>query len=182
MTEIALHILDIVHNSIRANATRIQISISENAATDEYLISVDDNGIGIPPEILTNVTDPFTTSRKTRKVGMGLSLLKHGAEQTGGWLKISSEPGIGTRVSCCFGLRHLDRPPIGNIAGTIYQLISAFPKIQFIYTHSTSVDEYVFDTVEVAQALGDVPITLPEVRSYLLEMINENLDEIKIVR
>ena len=182
MTEIALHILDIVHNSIRANATRIQITISENAATNEYLISIADNGKGIPPEILATVTDPFTTSRKTRKVGMGLSLLKHSAEQTGGWLKISSQTGIGTSVNCCFGLAHLDRPPIGNIAMTIYQLLSAYPKIQFIYTHQTNSGEYIFDTAEVKEALGDVPVTMPDVRNYLLEMINENLDEIQIGR
>lgn len=182
MKEIALHILDIVQNSIRANAGIIRIAISENAAADDYLVSITDNGKGIPPEILINVTDPFTTSRKTRKVGMGLSLLKHSAEQTGGWLQISSEPGIGTTVSCRFGLTHLDRPPTGNIATTIYQLLSAYPDIQFIYTHQTTCGEYIFDTVEVKEALGDLPVTMPEVRSYLLDMINENLDEIQIVR
>ena len=180
MTEISLHILDIVHNSIRANAKKINISITEDLKEDKYLLKIVDDGTGISASTLKHVTDPFTTSRKTRKVGMGLPLLKHSAEQTGGWLKISSEIGKGTEVTCCFGLAHIDRPPTGNIASIIYQLLSAFPEIRFVYTHKTSNGEYLFDTDELKEALDNLPVTMPEVRKFILEMIEENLREIKI--
>lgn len=182
MKDLSLHILDIVHNSIRAKAAIISISITENPVSDEYLIEISDNGTGIPPEMLPHVADPFTTSRKTRKVGMGLALLKQNAEQTGGSLTIESEPGIGTTVFCHFSHKNIDRPPIGDISGVLIQLITAFSHIQFIYSHNTSNGAYIFDTHQVKEALGEVPFSEPEVRTYLREMIDENLDEIGIER
>lgn len=182
MKEIALHILDIVHNSIRAKAGEIIISIIENQTADDFIVVITDNGKGIPPDVLPHVADPFTTSRKTRKVGMGLALLKQNAEQTGGSLKIVSEPGQGTTITCRFSHQHIDRPPIGDISGVILQLITAFPAIRFIYKHKTEKSDYLLDTIELKEALGDLPASAPEVRTYLKEMIDENLNEIEIER
>ncbi|MBE0638245.1 MAG: ATP-binding protein [Bacteroidales bacterium] len=182
MKDLSLHILDIVHNSIRAQASLIIISISENPEADEYLLQIRDNGTGIPPEVLPNVTDPFTTSRKTRKVGMGLALLKQNAEMTGGGIEIKSTFGKGTDVKCWFNLQHIDRPPIGDISGVLLQLIIAFQHVHFAYHHQTNSGEYLFDSVEVSEVLGGLPVSAPEVRKYLREMIDENLNEIRIER
>jgi anti-sigma regulatory factor (Ser/Thr protein kinase) len=180
MNELALHILDIVQNSISAKARLIEISIIENAEKDLLEIDITDNGKGIAPEMLENVTDAYVTSRTTRKVGLGLPLLKQNAEQTGGSLKIESELGKGTVVKAVFGYSHWDRPPIGDIAGTICLLVTANPDIDFVYLHKTAQEEYIFDTKEVKEALGDVPISSPEVYRLLKEMIEANLDEIGV--
>lgn len=178
MKDLSLHVLDIVHNSIRAKASTIGISIAEDRPSDDYTLVISDDGKGIPPEVLPHVADPYTTSRKTRKVGMGLALLKQNAEQAGGSFSIASKPGKGTVVTALFGHRHFDRPPLGDITGVVIQLAAAFPDTRFVYTHKTPTGEFIFDTNEIKEVLGDVPISNSEVRSYLKEMIEENLSEI----
>jgi anti-sigma regulatory factor (Ser/Thr protein kinase) len=178
MKDISLHILDIVHNSVRAKASEIKVSIAEHREKGIYRLTIEDNGTGIAPEALPNVADAFTTSRKNRKVGMGLALLKQNAELAGGSFGITSEQGKGTVVTAHFGHQHIDRPPPGDITGVVVQLAAAFPDTRFVYTHKTPTGEFIFDTNEIKEVLGDVPISNSEVRSYLKEMIEENLNEI----
>jgi hypothetical protein len=182
MKDLSLHILDIVHNSLSAGANLIEISIFEKPADNAYEIRISDNGKGIASEMLDHVTDPFFTSRKTRKVGLGLSLLKQNAERTGGFLTIESVLRKGTTVFCRFILDNFDRPAIGDIAGVVVDFATSFPDKNFIYKHETPKGNYVFDTVEVKETLGEMPINTPSLRSYLKEMIDENLDEIGIIR
>jgi hypothetical protein len=182
MISLDLHILDIVHNSISAKATLINISIIENPALDQYLIEITDNGKGISPDKLSTITDPYTTTRKTRKVGLGLPLFRQNAEQTGGSLEITSEVNIGTKLKVLFKHNHIDRPAIGDIAGVLVNLVAGFGKIRFIYTHSTPHGTYSFDTKTINETLEGVKLNNPEIRNFLKEMINENLDEIKITR
>ena len=180
MNELALHILDIVQNSISAKATLIEIAIKENLAKDIFEIRITDNGKGIAPDMLEKVTDAYVTSRTSRKVGLGLPLLKQNAEQTGGSLKIESELGKGTKVFALFSHKHFDRPPLGDIAGTICLLVTANPNIDFIYEHKISGNQYVFDTRQIKQALDDVPISNPDVYRLLKEMIETNLKDIGV--
>ena len=90
MTEISLNVLDITENSVKAGASLIRITVEASTAKDILSITVEDNGCGMSPEQLAKVTDPFFTTRTTRKVGLGLSVLKLAAEQTGGTLTITS--------------------------------------------------------------------------------------------
>ena len=53
-------------------------------------IKIIDDGCGMDAETLEKVTDPFYTSRTTRKVGLGIPLMKQNAELTGGEVKIAS--------------------------------------------------------------------------------------------
>jgi hypothetical protein len=179
MKDLSLHILDIVQNSISAKATFIEISIDENHEANTYFVRIKDNGKGMPKEMLEKVTDPYVTSRTTRKVGLGLPLLKMNAERTGGNLKISSEEGKGTEVEAEFINDNIDRLPLGDIAGTIVILASANPTIEFIYTHTVDGEQYIFDTREIKEALEDISINDVHIFKYLKEMINENLQEIK---
>ena len=179
MKDLSLHILDIVQNSIAAKATFIEITIEESHQDNSYLVRIKDNGKGIPEEMLEKVTDPYVTSRTTRKVGLGLPLLKMNAERTGGHLKISSEEGIGTKVEALFIHNNIDRLPLGDMAGTIAIMASANPLIEFVYTHSVDGEQYIFDTREIKDALEDVAINDIHIFKYLKEMINENLQEIK---
>ncbi len=180
MKEQALHILDIVQNSIVANATLIEVVVDANADADTLIISVIDNGKGIPADMLEKITDPYITTRTTRRVGMGLPLLKDACELTGGSLSISSEVGKGTHLQAMLKFSHIDRQPLGDITGVIMLLINANPQIDFIYRHSLNGNEYVFDSREVKEALDGIAINEPEVYRMLKEMISLNLDEIQI--
>lgn len=182
MKELSLHILDIVQNSISAEANRIEVLVDENVAENRYVIIVIDNGKGMDEEMLQLVTDPFFTTRTTRKVGVGISLFKQNAEQTGGSLTIESKVGEGTKVKTVFGYNHIDRPILGDMAGTMTLLIGANPNIRFIYNHNTSLSEFEFDTNEVKEELGKVPINHPDILKALKELITENLELIEAGR
>jgi hypothetical protein len=129
-------------------------------------------------DMLLKVTDPFFTTRTTRKVGLGLPLLKQNAERTGGSLTIKSKPGMGTEVETIFGYSHLDRIPTGDIAGTIALTVSSNPAIDFIYKHITPEGIFVFDTREIKEILEGVPISDPQVIAFMKNLIGENLEAI----
>lgn len=180
MKDLSLHILDIVQNSIRAKARLIGIEILEDQEKNELTITITDDGAGMSREQAQRSIDPFFTSRTTRKVGLGLSLFKQNAEQTGGRFSIDSELGKGTRVTAVFGLDHLDRPVMGDLVGSLLILICAPDVVDYVFKHKTSVGEFVLDTREIKQTLENVPVNHPEVRAFLKEMIEENLKQIQI--
>ena len=93
MRELALNILDIAENSVKAGATLIRVTV--RAEDGMLTIEIADDGCGMDAEFLKRVTDPFTTTRTTRKVGMGIPLFKMAAEMAGGEFSIRSEKGVG---------------------------------------------------------------------------------------
>ncbi len=177
MKDLSMHIMDILQNSTRAGATEVTLEVLENAAADTLTIRFIDNGCGMDAETVQKVINPFFTTRTTRKVGLGLPLLKQNTEQTGGSLDIQSEKGKGTTVTAVFGLTHLDRPPMGDLAGTVVLTASAYPNIRFIFHYQNDKVDYVFDTKEVNEALDGISIQEPEVIEYLKEMIESNISE-----
>ncbi|PKQ64968.1 ATP-binding protein [Labilibaculum filiforme] len=178
MKDLSLHIMDIIQNSVRAEASNVELEIKEDLEKDIYSISIKDDGCGMSEEVVKKVTDPFFTTRTTRKVGLGLSLLKQSAEQTGGKLEIHSKEGVGTVLEVLFSHKNIDRPVIGDIAGVMVLLVSANPNMDFVYRHCTAKGEYIFDTKEVKEVLEDVSVTDPNIMKYLKELINENLNTI----
>ena len=128
MKEIALYTLDIAQNSITAQARRLDITLTEEGKT--ITLSIRDDGTGMAPELLARVSDPFTTTRTTRSMGLGLPLLRLAAEQTGGSLSIESALGVGTAVTAVFVASHIDCPPVGDMAGTITLLIQGAPELE----------------------------------------------------
>jgi anti-sigma regulatory factor (Ser/Thr protein kinase) len=179
MKELSLHILDIVQNSLEAGSANIGILITENRNNDQLIIEITDDGKGMTKEYAESVTDPYVTGRKTRKVGLGLPLLRQNAEKSGGSFTLSSEVGKGTRVEAVFGFSHLDRPPLGDMAGTFVLLAAANLNVRFSYRHITDTGEYKLDTAEVNEMLDGMPISEPEVIRFLKSLIRENLLEIK---
>jgi anti-sigma regulatory factor (Ser/Thr protein kinase) len=179
MKDMALHILDILQNSVTAASTLIKLDITEVPDKDKYLVTFTDNGKGMDAEMVKHVTDPFFTTRTTRKVGLGLSLLKLNAERTGGNMKIHSNKGTGTEVKVEFSYHHIDRIPTGDIAGVLALTVSSYPEIDFIYTHITPEGTFVFDTREIKETLGEVPVSNPQVIEFMKDLIRENLEEIK---
>jgi len=178
MKDLSMHIMDILQNSTRAGASEVTLEVLEDAAADTLTIRFIDNGCGMDAETVQKVINPFFTTRTTRKVGLGLPLLKQNTEQTGGSLDIQSEKGKGTTVTAVFGRTHLDRPPMGDLAGTVVLTASAYPDIRFIFHYHNGDTDYVFDTVEVNEALDGISIQEPEVIQYLKEMIQENIGNV----
>jgi hypothetical protein len=179
MKDLASHILDILQNSVSAGATLIQLQIDEVPSEDKYQVKFIDNGKGMDEEMVKQVTDPFFTTRTTRKVGLGLSLLKQNADRTGGNLIIRSQPGKGTEVDVEFSFSHIDRLPTGDIPGVMALTASSYPAIDFIYTHNTPQGTFVFDTIEIKETLGDLPINNPQVIAFMKDLIHDNLEEIE---
>ncbi len=155
MKEISLHILDIMQNSVAANASVIKTSICFDSSSRLLKIEIADNGKGMDEETLLKVTDPFTTSRKERNVGLGIPLLKFYATLTGGSFDIQSKPGKGTKVSAVFDTNSIDCMPIGNLTDAILTTISSNHKIRFIFTFSVDGNCFEFDTDDVKDVLHD---------------------------
>ena len=179
MKELSLHILDIVQNSIKARAKNILIEITESEKDDRLSIKIADDGCGMSEEFLARVRDPFTTTRTTRKAGMGISLLEAAANQTGGALSIESELGKGTTLSVWFVLSSIDRAPLGDMAETMITVLGGAPDIDYIYRHKTDKDEFELNTSELRSMLGEVSLSEPEVLNWIEGYIKEGLEEIK---
>ncbi len=173
MKELSLHILDIAKNSVKAGATLIEIVIEEDTKNNLLTIDIKDNGSGMSEEFLKTVKDPFSTTRTTRKVGMGISLFEAAAMQCGGGLDISSKLGEGTTVHTRFERDSIDRAPVGDMAGTMQTLISGSPEIDFLYVHKKDSEIFTLDTRELREALGGVPLDTPEVLMWIDDFIKE---------
>ena len=174
MREISLHIIDIAENGIAAGADLIKIKISESGLKNLLEITVSDNGKGIPPELINRVTDPFFTTRTTRRVGLGLSLFKEAAKRCSGEFNITSREGKGAEVSASFALDHIDLAPIGDLAGSIMCLIMGNPGVDFVYTHEYNRRSFTIDTRDLRKELDGVPINRPEVLRYIEDVIKES--------
>jgi anti-sigma regulatory factor (Ser/Thr protein kinase) len=144
--ELSLHILDIAENAIAAGADTVDIRVAERPSSDNLAITIRDNGRGMPPDKLRHLDDPFVTTRKTRRVGLGLSLLAAAAKRCEGDLTATVEHETGTTVTAVFRNSHIDRAPLGDIAGTLALLIVGNPYIDFIYTHSIENRAFILDT------------------------------------
>jgi hypothetical protein len=128
-------------------------------------------------QTLVRAMDPFYTTKKVRRVGLGLPMLAQAAERTGGILKIHSSPGSGTRLRCVFGLRHIDRQPLGDVGGVLSTLIAGNPEVRFIYRHEHDGLTYELDTREIQNELGDLPINHVEVLKFIRKHVREGLRE-----
>jgi len=178
MTEISLNILDIAQNSVKAQATLIQISVIIDTKSDKMIVIIDDNGCGMTKEQLENVEDPFYTTRTTRKVGLGVPFFKYAALSTGGDFSIQSETLAGTSVKAVFGYSHIDRMPLGDINSTIHTLIHFNSNIDFLYMYRYDDQEFVLDTRVIREMLSGVPIDTPEVSDYIRDYLKENKEEV----
>ena len=182
MKELSLNILDIAKNSVKAGAENILIKLDE---TDEKLtLTIGDDGYGMSEEMVRNVMDPFCTTRTTRKVGMGVPLLKLAAEQTGGRIEIRSvsekdDPtNHGTTVTAEFFKNHLDFTPLGDVVSSITVLIQGAPDIEWKYIHNLKGGTVELDTKELREVLGDVPLDTYEVIKWIEDFLNESYSSV----
>ncbi|MEF9969188.1 MAG: sensor histidine kinase [Ruthenibacterium sp.] len=173
-----MNVLDVAENSVSAGATLTQITLTVNTQKKLQTLIIADNGKGMPPEMLARVTDPFCTSRTTRKVGLGLPFLKMAAEMTGGTLAIDSTVGVGTTVTATFTLGHIDLMPLGDMASTVAGLIQCNPTVDFVYTITADDESFTVDTRELRAVLDGVSFAEPSVAVWVKEYLEENTESI----
>jgi len=180
MLTIALNLLDIAGNSFEAGATEVRILVEENIVPGLLTLEVADNGRGIDQAVLEHVMNPFYTTRTTRKVGLGLPLIRQQAEAAGGSLQIRSETGKGTVVTASFGLDHPDRQPLGDLSGVIVILAARDPGVRVFFTFRNSKGEVVFDTDEVKEVLEIAELNEGKLQKELRELLENQLMEISM--
>lgn len=194
MHELSLHILDALQNSLEAGATLVELTVDEDLAADRLTITVRDNGRGMDEATLARVTDPFFTTRKTRRVGLGIPLFKAAAEHCNGDFIITSAPGKGATLVATFQHSHLDRAPLGDMVGTLLSFIlGGLCDVQYVHRKTRekgtegaegiegtgeAVQEFAFDTREIKAELGDVPLTHPVVWEWLRQLLIEGEAEL----
>lgn len=180
MQDLSLHILDIAENSTDARATRVEITIEENVRKNRLLVRIRDNGRGMTKQAQSRVFDPFYTTKKARRVGLGLPMLAQAAKEAGGGLTVRSRPGSGTQITARFVYDHIDRKPIGNMTETIMILVAGHGRnIDLVYKHRKNGRIYIFDTRIIKRKLRDVPITDPEVLNFLRKGIVKGLNALE---
>ena len=179
MNELSLYILDLVQNSVTAGARHISILVTIDTSADMLTIVIEDDGCGMSEELLSKVTSPFTTTRTTRKVGLGIPMIMQLCEMCEGHFDIQSEVGKGTKLTLSFQASHVDLPPMGSLPETMLTLVNGTPEgIEFKLVYTLDENSFDFDTEEVRQMLGeDVPLNTPEVLSWIRDYIKENIEE-----
>ena len=182
MKDLSLYILDISMNSVRAGAKNTVISLAEKE--NVLTMTISDNGCGMTPEQVEKLCDPFFTTRKTRKVGLGVPFLRMLSEQTGGNVSITSKPEAegpdhGTKVQAVFHTNHIDFIPLGDIIETVVTLIQGNPDVDFTFRHTTKKGEVSLNTAEMRVILGeDVPLNTYEVLGFIKEYLTDQYSQI----
>jgi len=178
MRELSLHLLDIAENGVSAGAQNITITIVEDLRTDRLKLAVKDDGRGMDAAMVEQVTNPFITTRTTRKVGLGIPLLKLAAEMCDGGLTVESTPGVGTTVNVDFQRSHIDRMPLGDVVGTMLSLLVGWPQVHWVLRYRVNDEEFVFDDALIKEELGDLPLSDPEVIGFLRGALREGIADI----
>jgi anti-sigma regulatory factor (Ser/Thr protein kinase) len=181
LRELALHLLDIAENSITANSKNILIVVDENIQSDRLKMVIEDDGKGMDPEMAASVIDPFVTSRTTRKVGLGIPLLKAAAEACNGYLHIESTQGKGTRVEVEFQRSHIDRMPLGDLVNTILSLVIGSPEVHWRFQYRVNEETFDFDDGPIKEQLDGISLSEPGVLSFIREYLQEGIAGIKPV-
>ncbi len=179
MKTLSDHILDIVQNSIQAKANLIKIRLEENKIKDICSLIISDNGCGMDTETLKQASNPFFTTRITRKVGLGLSLLKQNAERANGSFLLSSEQNKGTRVEAVFQLSNMDKPVLGEIWDVFYLTLLGNRNVDFELEYETEKGKFELRSTEILEMIDGVPLQQKEIREAIVELIKNNMQEIQ---
>lgn len=175
LQDLAMHILDLGENAIRANADFIVIELLLDDVADTISLIIKDNGCGMDEEMLKRVVDPFYSTRTTRKIGLGLPFIKELSELCNGSFELTSQVNQGTTLRVVLQKSHWDTPPLGDVGEAIMMLVQAKPTIDYQFHYRHQIDFYV-DTCEIKEQLEDVSIAELEILLWLKEYINENIN------
>lgn len=180
LDDLSQHILDIAENSIAAGAGRIDVLLVEENAEGLCILEVRDDGRGMDAETVCRVTDPFVTSRTTRRVGLGIPFLKQAAELAGGDFSLESAPGSGTRLNATFLVGSIDRPPLGDLPATVVTLFAGHPRIRWFFRFVLKDRCFEVNQREILDIIEDPELLrTPQVASWLREYVREGLEEMR---
>lgn len=179
MEQLSLHILDLVQNSLEAEATSVSAKIVEDLSNDRLTIQVVDDGRGMSEEICQRVTDPFFTTRKTRHVGLGIPFLQAATQACAGSLTVRSQEGSGTTITAVFQHSHIDRMPLGDMVKTLMVLFLMTEPITFHYSHQIDDRVFEFSTDLFHQLLGPVSFSAREVREWFQRFVVEGEESVQ---
>jgi len=181
MQDMAMHLLDIVQNSISADASAVSITITESKVNDLFTMEISDNGIGMDAALLKKVRSPYGTTRTTRKIGLGIPLLEGMATQCNGTFHLTSKVGEGTIIGVSVPYSHWDRPPLGNIAETVVTLLQGSPDVSLSLNYSFEDQKFNFSSDEIKKELQDeVSLAEPEILSWIQEYIQQQIQLIQV--
>ncbi len=181
MRELALHILDLVENAIRAGATRIEVSVEEQPGENLLAIAVEDDGPGLPVPAQTAM-DPFFTTKEGKKTGLGLSLFRFRVEQAGGQLRLEKSALGGLAVRAVMELGHVDRSPLGDLASTLASVVCTNPGVELCSRLRVGPRELAVSSTEVARTLpsgvrGDIAVA-----RQMRRKITEGLSALRVAQ
>lgn len=175
MEEICAHILDITANAVTAGAGHVAVTIEEDRNNNLLSVTFKDDGRGMDEEMVKKVVDPFFSTKKGKKVGLGIPLLKGTAETCGGKFRLASRPGQGVDISASFQLDHPDLPPLGNLKDTILVLVIGNPDVDFSFSYTVDGRTFSLYTRQIREMIGSVPINHPDIVKFLTEYLDEKL-------
>ncbi len=178
MKNIADHLFDIIENSVNAGADEVIVKIAH--ANNHFFCSISDNGKGISGQ---EVLDPFVTSRKTRRVGLGLPLLKRAAEDTGGYLNVRRiDKNGGTALQFKMDMSHIDAKPFGDLARTFSDIFFSWPEIVLkLFIVEKDTEDLILDFQELRNEIDEGLKNYISIRKHINEIIKNELKKIKIV-
>jgi hypothetical protein len=179
MQDLSLHILDVAENSIAAKARTVTIRLDEDSRQNRLVLEIIDDGRGMDEETKRRALDPFFTTKTTRKVGLGLSLLAEAARAAAGRFRLDSRPGQGTHVTAVFQLSHIDRKPLGDIVQTLVTLILGNSQTEFIYRHAVDGKQFEFDTRDLREELDGAAINSPDIIRIIKNKLQEGLASLR---
>jgi hypothetical protein len=180
MQDLSLHILDVVENSIKAEAGRVEIRIRHDRERDLFTLEIEDDGTGMDEETVKKALDPFFSTKTTRRFGLGLPLLAEAARATDGDFSIESRPGEGTKIRARFHASHIDMKPLGDMAQTLVTLIMGHPEVDIHFSHYINESaQYSLDTQEIKAELDGISIASPEVIRFIKDHINEGYQNLR---
>lgn len=154
------------------------IGLATGKASDMLVVTIEDNGWGMDKELLASVTDPFSTTRKTRRVGLGIPLMKASCGRSGGSFEIVSQKGVGTTITAVYDINNIDRPVLGDLAGVITDMAASWAKVDIRLELKCGPKQFEFSSCEAARMLGEVPLSEFLVVKWLKEYISEGINEI----
>jgi len=181
MEDLSLHILDLAQNSIAAGATLVEIAVCEDLDRDLLSIECRDNGCGMSAELLAAARDPFVSTNRTRKAGLGLPLFAASCAEAGGGLEIDSAPGQGTSVRGSMRRSHIDCRPLGDLAESLIALIIGAPEVEWICVHriverGCSRPRLELDTRQVRGLFVGLPLNHPLVIGAIREALHNRTE------
>lgn len=175
MQDLAMHLLELLMNSIEHGGKNIILKIFDSLKENRIYFELTDDGDGMDEEFVEAVTSPFSTSRSTRKIGMGLAFLKALVDGCNGHLSIKSKLKEGTSIYFDVQKDHIDLPPFGDIGEDIYMCFNKNPNINVFFEYKTDFDCFTFDLNEIILEIGQLDLSDSSIQLWIKDYINERM-------